>query len=119
MNGTVSSTPSKEFMDLLKTMTDDNAAEVSEKIKALREAKENDAKQDVNLKADEVMLPFAGLCELLQQVIINILVKSFNFSYSDAYKKWYRCQITGKDQTIYDIIDGLIKDSDGLPVVIK
>ena len=76
-------------------------------------------KQDVNLKADEVMLPFAGLCELLQQVIINILVKSFNFSYSDAYKKWYRCQITGNDQTIYDIIDGLIKDSDGLPVVIN
>ena len=49
MNGTVSSTPSKEFMDLLKTMTDDNAAEVSEKIKALREAKENNAKQDANL----------------------------------------------------------------------
>jgi hypothetical protein len=76
-------------------------------------------KQDVNLKADEVKLPFAGLCELLQQVIINLLVKSYNFSYSDAYKKWYRCQVTGFDQSIYDIVDGMIKDKDGLPVLIN
>ncbi len=78
-------------------------------------------KQDVNLRSDEVMLPFHGLCELLQQVIINILVKSYQITYPAAYKKWYKAQITGKDQVIYDIIDGLIKDSPygGLPVLIN
>lgn len=75
--------------------------------------------QDVDLKADEVRLPFAGLCELMQQLIINILVRSYHFSYSDAYKKWYKAQIKEYDKVIYDIIDGLIKDSGGLPVLIN
>ena len=76
-------------------------------------------RQDVSLMPDQVKLPYHGLCELLQQVIINILVRTYNFSYADAYKKWYKAQI-GFDQIIYDIIDGLIKDSDGgLPVLIK
>ena len=57
--------------------------------------------------------------ELLQQVIINILVKTQNISYSLAYKRLYKCQINGYDKTIYDIIDGLIKDSGGLPVLIN
>ena len=68
---------------------------------------------------DQVRLPYHGLCELLQQVIINILVRTYNFSYADAYKKWYKAQI-GFDQIVYDIIDGLIKDSDGgIPVLIN
>ena len=75
--------------------------------------------QDVDLKADEVRLPFAGLCELMQQLIINILVRSYHFSYSDAYKKWYKAQIKEYDKVIYNIIDGLIKDSGGLPVLIN
>lgn len=76
-------------------------------------------RQDVSLMPDQVKLPYHGLCELLQQVIINILVRTYNFSYADAYKKWYKAQI-GFDQIIYDIIDGLIKDSDGgLPVLIN
>ena len=50
--------------------------------------------------------------ELLQQVIVNILMRTYNFSYAEAYKKWYKAQI-GFDQIVYDIIDGLIKDSDG------
>jgi hypothetical protein len=77
--------------------------------------------QDVNLRPDEIKLPFHGLCELLQQVIINILVKTYNFSYAEAYKKWYKAQITGNDQVVYDIIDGLIKDNKdgGLPFIIN
>ena len=76
-------------------------------------------RQDVHLMPDQVKLPYHGLCELLQQVIINILVRTYNFSYADAYKKWYKAQI-GFDQIVYDIIDGLIKDSDGgLPVLIN
>ena len=76
-------------------------------------------KQDPSLRADEIRLPFAGLCEMLQQVIINILVRSYRFSYSEAYKKWYKAQVIGFDQVIYDIIDGLIKDKNGLPVLIN
>lgn len=75
-------------------------------------------KQDVHLHSNEIRLPFNGLLELLQQVIINILVKTHNMSYSDAYKYWRKCQYKGYDQTIYDIIDGLIKDHGGLPIVI-
>ena len=76
-------------------------------------------KQSTDLMPDQVRLPYHGLCELLQQVIINILVRTYNFSYADAYKKWYKAQI-GFDQIVYDIIDGLIKDSPGgLPVLIK
>lgn len=76
-------------------------------------------RQGVDLKADEVRLPFYGLCILMEQVIINILQKAYHFSYSDAYKKWKRCQITGFDQTIYDILDALIKKDGGLPVIIN
>ena len=76
-------------------------------------------KQDTDLRANEVRLPFAGLCELLQQVIINILVKTYGFLYSEAYKKWLKCQLSGYDQVIYDIIDNYIKCNDGLPVLIN
>ena len=58
---------------------------------------------------------------MLQQVIINILVKTYNFSYAEAYKKWYKAQVTGNDQVVYDIIDGLIKDNPdgGIPFFIN
>lgn len=76
-------------------------------------------KQGTDLKPDQVRLPYHALCELLQQVIINILQKSYNFLYADAYKKWYKAQITF-DQVVYDIIDGLIKASpEGLDVLIN
>ena len=78
-------------------------------------------RQDPYLKPNEIRLPFHGLCELLQQVIINILVKTYNFSYAEAYKKWYKAQVTGNDQVVYDIIDGLIKDNPkgGIPFLIN
>ena len=75
--------------------------------------------QCTDLEPDQVRLPYHGLCELLQQVIINILVRTYSCSYSDAYKKWYKAQL-GFDQVVYDIIDGLIKDSGkGLPILIN
>lgn len=78
-------------------------------------------KQDVNLKADQVKLPFAGLCELLQQVIINFLVKTnVCSSYAEARKRWYKCKISNNDPIIYNIIESYIKESDrGLPVLIN
>lgn len=77
-------------------------------------------RQDPNLKPDEIKLPYHGLLELLQQIIINILVKTLNIRYATAYKRWYRAQIaTEPDPLIYGIIDGLIKDSGGIPVLIN
>ena len=76
-------------------------------------------RQDPSLKTNQIRLPFACLLEYLQQLIINILVKSLNISYADAYKKWRLCQFSGYDQTIYNIIDGIIKDHNGLPILIN
>jgi hypothetical protein len=71
------------------------------------------------LRIDEVILPYSALVELLQQQIINILHKSYNISYSDAYNIWYRANIQ-KDQRICDIINALIKNSGrGLPLMIN
>lgn len=75
-------------------------------------------KQDVSLKPDQIKLPYAALCELLQQTIINIIVRTYSCTYSEAYKKWYKASI-GYDKVIYDIIMGLINDGPGLPVLIN
>ena len=75
--------------------------------------------QGTDLKPYQVRLSYHCLCELLQQVIINILVRTYSITYADAYKKWYKAQI-GYSQIVYDIINGLIKDSkEGLPVIIN
>lgn len=71
------------------------------------------------LRIDEVTLPYNGLVELLQQRIINILQKSYNITYSEAYKIWYKSQIVRNDR-VYAIIEGLIKDQRrGLPILIN
>jgi len=70
------------------------------------------------LRVDEVTLPYLGLVELLQQRIINVLQKSHNITYSEAYKIWYKSQIK-KDNRVHNIIEGLIKAShNGIPVLI-
>ena len=46
-------------------------------------------------------------------------MRTYSITYADAYKKWYKAQIQFS-QIVYDIIDGLIKDSEeGLPVIIN
>ena len=71
------------------------------------------------LRVDEVTLPYKALVTLLQHSIINILKKSYNMTYSDAYNMWYKSLIK-KDETVYKIIEGLIKDKDrGLPIIIN
>lgn len=76
-------------------------------------------RQDPYLRQNHIRLPFAGLMELLQQIIINVLVRTHNISYSQAYKWWFKALVSGYDQTIYDIVDGLIKDQGGLPIIIN
>lgn len=72
-----------------------------------------------SMRIDQVVMPYKAMVELLQQRIINILQKSYNTSYSDAYNIWQKSQIT-KDERVYQIIKGLIKDHPGgIPVLIN
>lgn len=77
---------------------------------------------DPSLRIDEVRLPYSALLELLQQSIINILTKTHNLSYSDAYKRWYEANLK-KDPMIVKIIESIIynavQDHRGLPVIIN
>lgn len=64
------------------------------------------------LRIDEVTMPYVAMVELLQQTIINILQKSYNMSYSEAYRTWYMSKIN-KNDIIAQIIKGLIKSTVG------
>lgn len=71
------------------------------------------------MKSDQVKLPYVTLVKMLQQQIINILVRNYNISPSEAYDKWYR-SIAKKDDRIAEIINNLIHATpDGLPVLIN
>lgn len=79
---------------------------------------------DPTLRIDEVKLPYSALIELLQQSIINILTKTYNLSYSDAYKRWYESTLV-KDKVIVDIINSIIQHSTpmgmrkGIPILLN
>ena len=67
----------------------------------------------------QVRLPYHALCELLQQSIINILQKTHSILYSDAYKIWYKAQIT-HSQIVEDIIKGIIASyPNGIPILLN
>lgn len=59
------------------------------------------------LHMDEITLPYFGLCILLEQVIINILQKSYNITYAAAYKMWYYASLQ-VDERVLEIIKNLI-----------
>lgn len=76
---------------------------------------------DPNLRIDEIKLPYKCLIEMLQQRIINILQKTYNMNYSDAYNIWYRANIK-EDPMVRSIIETIIKSSGngrGLPMIIN
>ena len=78
---------------------------------------------DSTIKIDEIKLSYQCLCGLLQQVIINILRRSYNMSYNDAYE--YLDEHTKeRDPIIESIINGLIESAKregkrGLPMIIN
>ena len=76
-------------------------------------------RQDATLRVDQVKLPYVTLAKCLQQPIINILVRNYNITPSEAYEKWYR-SIAKKDDRIAEIIDNLIHaQPEGIPVLIN
>lgn len=74
--------------------------------------------QEPSLEIDSVKLPYFALVELLKPTIINILKKSYNMTYSDAYKIWFKAQIN-KDMRVWNIIDQFIKDKGHIPILIN
>lgn len=63
---------------------------------------------NAKLKMDEITLPYYALVILLEQVIINIIQKSYNYTYSQAYKMWYMATLN-VDERVMSIINNLIK----------
>lgn len=76
-------------------------------------------RQDPTLRIDQVKLPYVELVKCLQQRIINILIRSYNISPSDAYDIWSKA-IATKDERVAEIIDAIIHaEPEGLPVIIN
>jgi DNA-directed RNA polymerase beta' subunit len=76
-------------------------------------------RQAANLRIDQVLLPYVELVKCLQQQIINILIRTYNISPSEAYDIWNKA-LTVKDRRICQILDSLIHSNhEGLPVIIN
>ena len=77
-------------------------------------------RQDATLRCDQVKLPYVTLVKCLQQQIINILVRNYNISPSEAHKIWFRA-IAKKDERIGEIINSIIAAStpEGLPIILN
>lgn len=74
--------------------------------------------QEPQLEIDSVKLPYAALVVLLQPTIVNILKKSYNITYSEAYKIWYKAQIN-TDMRVWSIIEQFINDKGYIPLLIN
>lgn len=74
--------------------------------------------QEPSLEIDSVKLPYFALVELLKPTIINFLKKSYNITYGNAYKIWYKAHIS-KDERVWKIIDDFIKDKGHIPLIIN
>ena len=56
---------------------------------------------------------------MLQQRIINILIRTYNITPSEAYDIWSKA-MTKKDDRICEILDAIIKaEPEGLPLIIN
>lgn len=76
-------------------------------------------KQSGALRIDQVILPYTMLVKCLQQRIINILMRTYNISTSDAYDIWSRAVAT-KDERVCEILDAIIRsEPEGLPCIIN
>lgn len=76
---------------------------------------------DTTLRIDQVKLSYRALLVLLEQSIINILHKSYNMNYADAYKTWLLGTIQNEPYPLLMSIINSIIDSypEGLPILIN
>lgn len=76
---------------------------------------------DSSLKIDEIKLPYVCLMAMLQPVIINVIKKTFNKTYMEAYLMWYEGSLKYND-TMAEIINTIIKNNPtgrGVPMFIN
>lgn len=74
--------------------------------------------QDPTLRIDQCKLPYASLVILCQQQTINILVKTRNISFDQAYNIWYMAVLVPSPE-IKRIINSLIHAKpEGLPLLL-
>ena len=75
--------------------------------------------QNPELRIDQVTLPYVELVITLQQKIINVLHKSYNIPFNEAYKIWEKAQVK-KDPRVVEIINALIHSTpEGLPILLN
>lgn len=74
---------------------------------------------DQTLRADQVKLSYHALCELLQQSLINILQKTHGILYSEAYKIWYKSQVTHSDEVEAIIMRIIENYPHGIPILMN
>lgn len=72
---------------------------------------------DPKLRIDQVTLSYFTLLELLQQTVVNILVRTYNITYNMAYMR-YKQGLLKEDPRIRDIIQNII-DTSGVNVLIN
>lgn len=76
-------------------------------------------KQNPNLRIDQVELPYTELVITEQQRIINVLHRTLNITYQEAYDKWFNA-IGKVDKTIVNILYDIIHSTpEGIPVLIN
>lgn len=76
-------------------------------------------RQDPTLRIDQIKLPYVTLVKVLQQRIINILIRTYNMTPSEAQQKWSNA-LVNFDERIGEIIDMIIKSNgEGLPVILN
>lgn len=75
--------------------------------------------QNPQLEIDQITLPYFSLVEFLQHQIINILMKSYNMRYSEAWNIVYKASLEPIPQVI-QIINSIIQSNpNGLPIIIN
>jgi DNA-directed RNA polymerase beta' subunit len=77
--------------------------------------------QDPDLEIDQVILPYYELVIVLEQRIINIIRRSYNVSYDEAYGIWYRASLK-IDPRVKEIIQSIIDNSNngrGIAVLVN
>jgi DNA-directed RNA polymerase beta' subunit len=81
----------------------------------------NVIKQNPDLRIDQVELPYVALVICNEQLIINVLMRTFNISPQEAWDRWYKA-IGEVDPVIVQVLEDLIHnscDGEGLPVIIN
>lgn len=74
-------------------------------------------------RVDEIELPFVALLELLQQTIVNTLVKTGIYTPNQAYMVWLKASTSEESlekRTVVNIINDIIRTSErGIPVILN